>query len=125
MVDKSPRGRVTRFLNIAFHVAWVVSVVVLLGGIVMDGHIHRWAPWLQRAGAIVVIIGTALAIVGADKLITYTKPPDGRVMILNIDSASRCALRGLCIVGVGTLVWGFGDIAVDLLRAVHLLRAVQ
>ena len=128
-IKKSEKSAHRKHLLLSTRKALLLSFIMLSGGIILSLHLLDW-NWFSRSGCLVVVIGiflTSSQIIENSRRLKYRRSYNEQNF--NRDFADDLkqqalersrgleediwenGLRGFYLLIVGTLVWGFGDLA--------------
>ncbi len=128
-IKKSDKSASRKYLLLSTRKALLLSFIMLAGGIVLSLHLLDW-NWFSRSGCLVVVIGiflTSSQIIENSRRLksrrSYNEQNFHRDFAdeLKQQALERSrgieediwenGLRGFYLLILGTLVWGFGDLA--------------
>jgi hypothetical protein len=128
-IKKSDKYAIRKHLLLSTRKALLLSLIMLGSGIVLSLHLFDWS-WFSRSGCLVVVIGIFLTssqiIENSRRLKSRRSYNDQNFHRDFADKHKQRALqrsrgleediwenglRGFYLLIVGTLVWGFGDLA--------------
>ena len=124
---KAPKRYLLKALRWVVTTPWLlllIGMLILSASFLVSLQTGAW-HWFQRSGALLVSIGAMLSTQGAFKTLLgriIGDGPQGR-NLPSIDAADRTSrelwtcLCGFWIVGIGTLVWAYGDLIECLIHA--------
>ncbi len=77
--------------------------------------------WFQRSGSLIVLFASISEYHAFKILSTYSPPeltntPEITRKILHCNQARMIMIASACLIGVGTIIWGYGDLLYEVVQ---------